>query len=178
MQASKLQPAILGGVFIGVLSALPIISAGNFCCCLWVLSGGALAAYLLQQNQSSPVDAGDGAIVGLLAGLIGAVVHTLLSIPIVLFFGPMQAQFMQRILENADVPPDMKPMIDNLAAAGAFSVMWVVITLCSSLVIYAIFGTLGGLLGALFFKRNLPPVAPPPMPPSGFPPPFNPPPAP
>ena len=94
MQASKLQPAILGGVFIGVLSALPIISAGNFCCCLWVLSGGALAAYLLQQNQSSPVDAGDGAIVGLLAGLIGAVVHTLLSIPIVLFFGPMQAQFM------------------------------------------------------------------------------------
>ena len=36
MPASKLQPALLGGLFIGVLSALPIISAGNCFCCMWV----------------------------------------------------------------------------------------------------------------------------------------------
>ena len=45
------QPAVLGGVFIGVLSALPLISAGNCCCCLWVIGGGVVAAYLLQQSQ-------------------------------------------------------------------------------------------------------------------------------
>ena len=60
MQASKLQPAILGGVLIGVLSALPIVSAGNLCCCLWVVLGGVVAAYLLQQNQSTPLNVGDG----------------------------------------------------------------------------------------------------------------------
>ena len=27
----KLQPALYGGVFIGVLSALPVVSAGNVC---------------------------------------------------------------------------------------------------------------------------------------------------
>ena len=59
MQASKLQPAILGGVLIGVLSALPIVSAGNLCCCLWVVLGGVVAAYLLQQNQSTPLNVGD-----------------------------------------------------------------------------------------------------------------------
>jgi Family of unknown function (DUF5518) len=178
MQASKLQPALLGGVFIGVLSALPIVSAGNLCCCLWILAGGALAAYLLQQNQPAPLTPGDGAIVGLLAGLVGAVIHTVLSIPILLAFGPMQGKFIQSILENADVPPEMRPALDNLAAGGAFSVLHLIISFFFMIVVGAIFGTLGGMLGALFFKKNPPPVAPPPVPPSGFPPPFNPPPAP
>jgi hypothetical protein len=162
MQASKLQPVLLGGVFIGVLSALPIVSAGNFCCCLWVLSGGALAAYLLQQNQPTALTSGDGAIVGLLAGIVGAGVDTILSIPIVLLFGPMQVQFMQRVLENADIPPEMRPMLDNIAATGAFSVLHLIISFFFMVVVGAVFGALGGMLGALFFKKNLPPAAPPP----------------
>ena len=60
---------------MGVLSALPLINAGNVCCCLWVVSGGVVAAYVLQQNQTAPITPGDGALVGLLAGLIGAVRH-------------------------------------------------------------------------------------------------------
>jgi hypothetical protein len=40
----RLQPALWGGVFIGVLSALPLVNLGNCCCCLWVLVGGGLAA--------------------------------------------------------------------------------------------------------------------------------------
>jgi len=59
---------------MGVLSALPVISAGNACCCLWVVSGGVVAAYLFQQNTSRPITPGDGAMVGLLAGFIGALV--------------------------------------------------------------------------------------------------------
>jgi hypothetical protein len=178
MQASKLQPVLLGGVFIGVLSALPIVNIGN-CCCLWILSGGALAAYLLQQNQPAPITTGDGAVVGLLAGLFGAVVHTLLAIPITLFFGPFQAQLMQRIVEGAgELPPEMRPMIDNLAAAGAFSIFAVLIGFFFMIVVGVIFGALGGMLGAVFFRKDLPPVppAPPPTAPTGFPPPFNPPP--
>ena len=64
----RLQPALLGGLFIGVLSALPIINIGN-CCCLWVLGGGALAAYLMQQNHPYPITVADGALVGLMAGV-------------------------------------------------------------------------------------------------------------
>ena len=41
MRASKVQPALLGGVVIGTLSALPVISMGNCLCCLWVILGGA-----------------------------------------------------------------------------------------------------------------------------------------
>ena len=66
---SRLQPAIIGGAVIGVLSALPLISAGNCCCCLWVIGGGAVAAYLLQQHQATPITVGDGAVAGGVKGL-------------------------------------------------------------------------------------------------------------
>ena len=85
------QPALFGGLVAGVLSALPIISAGNFCCCLWVVGGGAVAAYVLQQNTAAPVTPGDGALAGLLAGLVGAFVHLFLSIPLTLVMAPMHA---------------------------------------------------------------------------------------
>ena len=67
---SKLQPAVLGGLLIGVLSALPFISALNACCCLWVLAGGLLTTYLLQERSTAPVTAGEAAVAGLLAGAI------------------------------------------------------------------------------------------------------------
>jgi hypothetical protein len=163
MQASKVQPAVLGGVFIGVLSALPIVSAGNFCCCLWVLSGGVLAAYLLQQNQPAPLTTGDAAAVGALAGIVGAVIKTIIAIPFALLLGPMQIQAMQRALENPDIPPEMRRILEMLASGG-FTVIGIVVGLVISLVLYTVFGMLGGMLGTLFFKKNLPP-APPPVPP-------------
>ena len=71
MTPAKLQPAFFGGLFIGVLSALPIVNVGNCCCCLWVLCGGALTTYLMQQNHPYPLKVEDGLLGGLLAGVIG-----------------------------------------------------------------------------------------------------------
>ena len=51
---AKTQAALLGGVAIGVLSALPVINLAN-CCCAWILFGGGLAAYLMQQNHPEPI---------------------------------------------------------------------------------------------------------------------------
>src|SRR5471030_2636558 len=100
---------------MGVLSALPFVAGGNLCCCLWLVSGGAIAAYLLQQNQSTPLAAGDGALVGLLAGLIGAVVVMVVSIPIDLFLGPMERQMLQRFLEMSR-NPDMRDMVERMSS--------------------------------------------------------------
>ena len=66
-----LQAPLLGGLFIGILAALPVVSWGN-CCCLWIVGGGVLAAYLDQQRDQRPISAGRGAFAGFLAGIIGA----------------------------------------------------------------------------------------------------------
>ena len=157
MDAGRLQPALLGGLLIGVLSALPLVSVGNCCCCLWVVSGGALAAYLRQQNLPLQISASEGAIVGLLAGLIGGIATTIISIPIEMAMGPLQRQFMERILSgNPDFPPELREAIERGAASSA----GVAIKLVINLVTGVVFGLLGGLLGAAIFKKNVPPPPP------------------
>jgi hypothetical protein len=157
MDSGRLQPALLGGLLIGVLSALPIVSAGNCCCCLWVISGGALAAYLRQQNLPIQITAAEGALVGLLAGLIGGVAATILSIPIEMVAGPFQRQIVERILSsNADFPPELRDAMERAAMGGG---MWA-LKLVTNIVTGVIFGLLGGLLGAAIFKTTPPPPPP------------------
>lgn len=176
--ASKLQPALLGGLFIGVLSALPFINAGNCFCCMWVIGGGAIAAYLLQQNQATPISASDGALTGLLAGVLGSVVSLVISIPVSLLFGPMQAAWMERLSSSAgDVPPEWRSMLESLQHSGGIGIIGALIGFVVMLFAGVIFGSLGGLLGALFFKKDGPPSPTPPVPQNPFGgTPFNPPP--
>jgi hypothetical protein len=156
--SDRLQPALWAGLFIGVLSALPLVNAGNCCCCLWVLVGGALAAYLRQQNNPYQIDAAEGAIVGLMAGALGGVVCSLLSIPFQMMAGPMQQQWMERVLSsNPDVTPEMRDMVERLTRSSGLQLIRAIV----SVVVFSIFGLLGGLIGVAIFKRHLPPPPPP-----------------
>jgi len=158
-QPPKLQAAAFGGLFIGVLCALPFVNA---CCCLWMVAGGAIAVYLMQQNHPYAVTAADGALVGLLAGLIGAVVNTLLSIPIQMAMGPMVQRFIQDlIVNNPDIPSESKSMIENMMARNAgFSIIGTIFSMMIGGVFGAVFGMLGGLLGVALFKKDAPPPPP------------------
>ena len=163
MSSNKYQPALLGGLFIGILSSLPLISALNVCCCLWVIAGGAVAAYFFQQNQTMPITPGDGALVGLLAGLLGAFVASLVSIPINILVAPLERAMLQRVIEIAGtMPPEMRDAIErygNTEAQGGIGLMIIkqVVGLMVYLVVGAVFSTIGGLLGALVFKKPPPP---------------------
>jgi hypothetical protein len=154
MKASLTQPALIGGLVGGVLSALPLIAGGNLCCCLWIVSGGAVAAYLLQQNQSLPIAASDGALVGLLAGVAGAFVYLVLSIPINLLMTPMERVLFERLSETmGNLPPEFREYARSSVSAGARLVLGFTLML----VLGAIFSTIGGLLGAVIFRKKMPP---------------------
>jgi len=155
----RAQAILIGGAFIGVLSALPIVSIAN-CCCLWLVGGGAVTAYLIQQGQPEPIGLSDGSVGGFLAGVFGAVVYTIVSIPVQMLTLPMQEEIAEMLRGSADVPPDVVEMVDQLSGAGPVATVFgfVVILLAGM-----VFSTLGGLLGAVVFRRNRPigtPVAP------------------
>jgi hypothetical protein len=143
---------------MGVMSALPLINLGNMCCCLWVIAGGVIAAYLLQQDQPEPIEAGDGALVGLLAGLFGTVVAVVLSIPVALVTAPFQREVFRRMRENPDV--QMPPGFEDFLSGAAASVLGTLFFGMAMLVASVIFGTIGGLLGAAIFKKPAPPPLP------------------
>jgi hypothetical protein len=151
-------------VAIGVLSALPVINLAN-CCCAWVLFGGALAAYLMQQNHPDPIQAGDGAIVGLLAGVAGAVVWLVVSIPISTALAPFQSAMTERMLRDAsDMAPEMRRFFESMSGRPAIGI-GLIFGFFVMLFISSLFGMLGGLFGALMFRKSQPPVVPPPLPP-------------
>ncbi len=163
MDSGRLQPALYGGLFIGVLSALPIVNLGNCCCCLWVVAGAALAVYLRQQNAPFAVTTAEGALVGLLAGLIGGVIAAIISIPLMAVMGPFQQQIMERIINSrADFPEESREMIERIMRRNAsFGAIAFVMGLVWHVVVGVVFGMLGGLLGVAMFKKDLPPPPPP-----------------
>ncbi len=166
MSPAKTQPALLGGVTIGVLSALPVVMVGNCCCCAWVLFGGALAAYLMQQNHVEPIQVGDGAIVGLLSGLVGAFVWLIVSIPINAAFAGLNSRMVQQVLrDSSELPPDLRALFENVSTGPGIGV-GLVMGFFVMLVVMTTFGMAGGLFGALLFKKKTPPVVPPPIPPA------------
>lgn len=150
MQSRFTQPAIVGGLVVGVLSALPLVSAGNICCCLWVVLGGVTAAYLLQQNQPGPITAGDGALAGLIAGAIGAGIYLVLSIPVTLFVAPFERALFERMSQGGDsMPPELRGIMDGPAGAAIRLMLGFVFMLFAG----PVFATLGGLLGAALFRK-------------------------
>ena len=150
-----MQPALIGGLVAGVLSALPFINFLNACCCLWVVSGGIVAAYLLQERSPDPIEVGDGALVGLMAGVVGALVNFILSIPVTLLLAPMQRAVMERIIGRGNVPPEVREMMTS----GAGTALGIVLGFFFALFAGIVFSTLGGILGAVIFRKK--PAAPP-----------------
>jgi len=157
----KHQPALLGGLFIGVLSSLPVISLAN-CCCLWVLAGGVLVVYLQQQNTPTPVVTGDAAIGGLIAGVVGGLIVCIVQTITMKAAGPMILEQMRsQMSENQHMPPAMQQFMERLfTGQGLTLIMFAMI-----LPLYSVFGMLGSLLGLVFFRKKMPPQAPPAPPP-------------
>jgi hypothetical protein len=168
-----INAALLGGLFIGILSALPIINVAN-CCCLWIIAGGALAAYLDRQSDPSPMTVGRGALAGLGAGVVGAFVWLLATMALDVVIGPLQERLIDEMRRSAtDMPPEFRALIESIGARSSSPFRWV-LGFILQLMASAIFATLGGALAALFFRRDVPPALggppyqgpPPPLPPS------------
>ncbi|MCP4654364.1 MAG: hypothetical protein GY856_02985, partial [bacterium] len=117
VEPSKLQPALIGGAALGVASAIPFLNCLNCACCALVIGGGFLAAYLYLKDCPPAPEAryGDAATLGLLAGVFGAVVGTLLSIPFRLFFSGMgDMGQLEELLGNFDMPPEAQDALLNI----------------------------------------------------------------
>lgn len=169
---NKFQPALIGGVVLGLLSSIPFVNLGNILCCMWVVLGGALATYLYIKKSPQPVQMGEGALLGAIAGAIGFVVGTVVGIPLNILAGNPLARMMlewaakmnpqqgERALEQFERMTNA-PFMDQLAAS-------LTPFLFVSLIIYLIFSTAGGLLGVPLFEKRKAQQNAPPMPPPNF----------
>ena len=165
---NKVKPALIGGVLLGLLSVIPFVSALNVCCCLWAILGGMLASHLYFKNSPVPATPGDGAIVGALAGLFGALVAIIIGIPISYAMGPTMRNLLLSLAENMD-PQQAQMMRRQLELSGGDSILPVIINQLVLGFLLIIFSVIGGLIGTALFEKRKGGATPPPPPMTGGP---------
>jgi hypothetical protein len=170
---SKQRPVLLAGLVIAAVSGLPGISIVNCCCCAGIIFGGAFAAYLYQKDfrpEHPPIESSDALIVGLLAGLVGAAGASILTALFALVTGPIESEFvakfvgkvLDRLVENGSIPSSvaedaMRQMQDSMDNSLTFGGM--LAGFFFNIIIFPIFGMLGGIVGYGLFRPKNPPVA-------------------
>jgi hypothetical protein len=160
---NKLKPALIGGVVLGLLSVIPFVSAANVCCCLWAILGGMLATFLYVKSSPTPATAADGAVLGGIAGLVGAVISVILGIPIAMAMGPTMRNLFLSLAERLD-PRQAELLRQQFAAAGNNIGAVIFNALILGLLLF-VFAVIGGLLGVPIFEKRKGGPPPPPPPP-------------
>jgi len=153
----KMKPAIIGGVALGLLSAIPLIGAVNACCCAWAVLGGLLAANMYVKSSPTPVRPADGAVVGAIAGVIGAVIYVVVGLPLGLMTGNATMSVMEGIVsqagpEAAEAFRTQAAMMQN-QSVGQRLMAAAPIALVGA-VLLVIFSTIGGLIGVSVFEKR------------------------
>ena len=104
---------------------------------------------------------------------MGAAIWGVLYLPIHSVTGVWQRRLAERVLDStAELPPHFREIIESSQGAGGL-VFGLVFGLMFMLVVGGAFSTLGGLLGAMLFRKDAPPppLGPPAPPPFVLPPP-------
>src|ERR1041384_3326427 len=147
----KMKAALAGGAVAGVLSIIPLVSS---CCFLWAIAGGVLAVYIYNNKAPVRMQTGEGAMLGLMAGGIGAVIYLIIGLPLAIF---VTGAAMTQLLQQAGAR--------DLPIAGPALALLSLIFVCLILVGFT---TWGGVTGGAIFKNRPGTMPPPPPPAAGF----------
>jgi hypothetical protein len=151
----KFVPGLIGGAIAGILSLIAgflspeVFIIFSFFCVVWAFLGGAVASNLYIKRSPVPVRTGEGAVLGVIAGAIGAAIYLILDTPIAY---SIHGDYIQMV---ANQQPEK-------ISAGAF---FALSGLTGAVTILG-FSIIGGLVGVPMFEKrkgynaNMPPPPP------------------
>ncbi len=162
------QPALLGGLIVGILSATPIVSTANCLCCAWAVIGGLVASRMVINASPRQITNNDGLQIGALAGAIGIVAFLVVSVPIVLSGVATKAALglMETMMSRISNPQVQEALSETIAVASGQTAMERLLSAIPVLVLQSIlqaaFAAIGGLIGVVIFEKRGPMVPAPP----------------
>jgi hypothetical protein len=140
--------ALIAGAVIGVLGNLPVLNLINCIFCIWVWVGGIVSVYLYQRFQhggpglSGAQGAGLGAVAGIIGALVGVVVYALTSF----ISAPIFESLLSAFQVQGDLPFQSSGPWGMVVSAFFF--------LTVDAILYPIFGAIGGLIAASVFWKQ------------------------
>jgi hypothetical protein len=149
----KLKPAIIGGLVAGIPSGIPILGCG---CCVFALVGGVLATHLFLKDAppggSPPY--GEGAILGVLTGLIAALGSTIVGLPFRLLMGGGAdvAEQIRSAMGDQEIPAGVEQILSMVGSGGGGCIATIIGFFVSAIVFVALC-TIGSLIGVAIFGK-------------------------
>lgn len=162
----RIIPALYGGIIMMVLMVVPGLNFINCLCCAGLLLGGFGGVFFYKSEftpDTPPFTSGDCMAVGAMAGVVGAIGSTIASSVIVAMFGNYSIDYLLQWIEQSglQMPEEYLEMIRQAQEQGVTFFSFIG-DLLLALVIYPIFGMLGGLIGYAAYKPKPGMVHPPP----------------
>lgn len=149
------QSILIGALVTGILST-SYLGFINSICCLGVIIGGLVAVQQYTSRSGTAISAGDGAVLGSLAGVGGAIIGTLLDRALRPFGLDSQTIWqgaMEDIMQDMNGQQGLSPeMMQQMQGEGGIAMLFV--SLIIGIIVYAIFGAIGGALGAALFGEE------------------------
>lgn len=151
---SKQQSVILGGVVAGLLST-SYLGLINLLCCAGVIIGAMVAVWHYTDTYKLTIPAGQGAVIGLLAALVGTVISLVLNY-ILIEMGIRSDQVITQFILNSfgdSMPPEqydaMMEQMNSEMTLSAYLANGLFATVVS-----LVFGAIGGAIGGAVFKKG------------------------
>ena len=158
---SKLKPALIGGAVAGIVASLPQL---NSYCCVWMIAGGVLAAHLYFKGQEpgETKQIGAGASLGLIMGLLAAVIGTVVKAILVsagIGIEGSEAELVESLVQveqrfGKEAAEMAAEIVRQMNGMEGVTTLWVALWLAISLVTYSIVGIIGGMVGAAIFAKK------------------------
>lgn len=161
-QPGQMTAVVIATVVMVIMSLFPVLNLINLICCAGIILGGASGTYYYArqlEKQGMTIRNKDGIMIGLLAGIISAILYVILS---TLFLMVTKQNPVEMIYKMSDQygfqwPPESERMLQQVFEeyrTKGFSLMMIGMELFSRIVTHCIFGAVGGLIVASIFNKR------------------------
>lgn len=164
---NRFTPVLYGTIVMTLISVFPILNLMNLFCCAGVIAGGFAGVYSYRkqlQDTGITLTHKDGGMIGILSGILAAVLVTGFGLIISLFSESNPILEVMKAFDemNIQTPPEVAKYVEDFSNEYndyGFSPSITIISFISNIILYPLFGAIGALLAvSLFNKKNSPQV--------------------
>jgi hypothetical protein len=160
--ANKITPVIFGTLTMTLIATFPLLNLINIFCCAGIIAGGFTGVYTYWkqlQTLGLPLETKDGGMIGILSGILSAVLVTGFGLLISLFSESNPILDIMNAFDELGVqtPQEMLQYMDKFSNEFnelGFSPTITLISFISNLILYPLFGSIGALLAVNYFNKS------------------------
>jgi uncharacterized protein (DUF697 family) len=159
---SQMTAVVIATFIMVFVSLFPVLNLLNLICCAGIILGGAAGTYYYSRQLEKNgmfIQNKDGIMIGLLAGIISAILYVIFSTLIIMISkqNPVEMVYKMTDMYGFKMPPESEKMLkgvyDEYNQRG-FSFLMIGIELFSRIITHCIFGPVGGLLVASIINKR------------------------